>query len=204
MVKLRLRRRGRKRLRVYDIVAADSRSPRDGRYIERLGQYNPLVTSGATMLDRERVAYWLKRGAQPTDTVRNILSREGVLLAMQMEAKGAPADEIASAVDAHVMHHRSREATRANNKKASAEAAGETEEEVADAPAEQGESATSEATPETATAEATTVEVDTAPVEEAAPEEETPAEKAPAAEAEEPPAEETTGDESNNEEKSGK
>ena len=194
MVKLRLRRRGRKRLPVYDIVAADSRSPRDGRIIEKVGQYSPLVTSGATMLNRERVTHWLKTGAQPTDTVRNILSREGILLALQMESKGVSADEITAAVDAHVMRFRNREAVKANTKKVAAE------ETVAEAPA-----AETEATPEVAEApveEVATPEVAEAPAEET-PAAEAPAEEAPAAEetvAEAPAAEENAGD-SNDEEK---
>lgn len=132
MVKLRLRRRGRKRLPIYDIVAADSRSPRDGRYIERIGQYNPLVSSGATMIDRDRAIHWLKTGAQPTDTVRNILSREGLLLAIQMEHKGATPAEIAEAVEAHVTVSRSRAAAKEAVKATAAAAAPAAEEAVAE------------------------------------------------------------------------
>jgi len=118
MVKLRLRRRGRKRLPVYDIVAADSRSPRDGRYIEKIGQYSPLVSSGATILDRDRAIYWLKTGAQPTDTVRNILSREGILLGVHMEHKGASAAEVAEAINTHAARYKNREAVKASQKQA--------------------------------------------------------------------------------------
>ena len=205
MVKLRLRRRGRKRLPVYDIVAADSRSPRDGRIIERVGQYSPLVSSGATMLDRERVSYWLKTGAQPTDTVRNILSREGVLLAMQMEAKGASAEEITTAVDAHVMRQRSREAIKANMKKAGAEEAEAAEAAEAEATEEAPTETETPAAEAEATEEAPTEAVaEEAPAAEAEATEEAPAETtAPEAEAtEEAPAAEETPAEASEEKSS--
>jgi small subunit ribosomal protein S16 len=78
-VKLRLRRVGRKKNPVYRIIAADSRSPRDGRFLEILGQYAPRQGEGALNLDTERVNHWLDVGAQPTDTVRSLLRRAGVL-----------------------------------------------------------------------------------------------------------------------------
>ncbi len=189
MVKIRLRRRGRKRVPIYDIVAADSRSPRDGRYIERLGQYNPLITSGATMLDRERVAYWLRTGAQPSDTVRDILSREGVMLQMHMEAKGASSDEITSAVEAHVLQVKSREEKGNAAKKSAAPVAEEVVEEAAPAAEEAPAEETPAAPAEEAAAEAPAEEALAA---EEAPAAEAPAEEAPAAEA---PAEETPAEE---------
>ncbi|MDH6389667.1 small subunit ribosomal protein S16 [Parabacteroides sp. PFB2-12] len=78
--KLRLQRRGRKNYAFYQIVVADSRAPRDGKFIERVGSYNPNTNPATIDLDFDRALYWLQVGAQPTDTVRNILSNEGVLL----------------------------------------------------------------------------------------------------------------------------
>lgn len=88
MVKLRLKRMGKKGAPFYRIVAADSRSPRDGRFIEQIGTYNPSKTENKVTLDKELTKKWLSNGAQPTDTVRSILSREGVLKEMH-EAKSS-------------------------------------------------------------------------------------------------------------------
>lgn len=78
--KIRLQRHGRKGYAFYHIVIADSRAPRDGKFIERVGSYNPNTNPATINLDFERALYWLQVGAQPTDTVRNILSAQGVLL----------------------------------------------------------------------------------------------------------------------------
>jgi small subunit ribosomal protein S16 len=78
--KIRLQRFGRKGYAYYQIVVADSRAPRDGKFIERVGSYNPNTHPATVDLNFDRALYWLQTGAQPTDTVRNILSREGVLL----------------------------------------------------------------------------------------------------------------------------
>ena len=78
--KIRLQRGGRKGYAVYRIVAADARAPRDGRFIEKLGTYNPNTNPASVELNFERALYWVETGAQPTDTARNILSREGVYL----------------------------------------------------------------------------------------------------------------------------
>jgi small subunit ribosomal protein S16 len=110
MVKLRLRRRGRKQRPVYDIVAADSRSPRDGRFIERVGQYNPLLVADSVTLKRDRVLHWIRTGAQPTDSVRSLLSREGVILENYLTRKGVSADEVAQAVENHLAKKQNREA----------------------------------------------------------------------------------------------
>lgn len=77
--KIRLSRHGRKSYAFYHIVIADSRSPRDGRIIERIGSYNPNTHPAAIDLDFDKAVSWLMTGAQPTDTVRSILSREGVM-----------------------------------------------------------------------------------------------------------------------------
>ena len=78
-VKLRLKRMGAKKAPRYRIVAADSRFARAGRDIETIGTYNPTVDPAAVKVDAERALYWLKNGAQPSDTVRNILSSQGIM-----------------------------------------------------------------------------------------------------------------------------
>ncbi len=78
--KIRLQRHGRKNYAFYPIVIADSRAPRDGRFIERIGSYNPNTNPATITLNFERALYWVNVGAQPTDTVRSILSNEGVLM----------------------------------------------------------------------------------------------------------------------------
>lgn len=90
--KIRLQRRGRKDYPFYHIVIADSRAPRDGKFIEKIGTYNPNLNPAVVNLDFEKALYWLNVGAQPTDTARNILSREGVLLKKHLQGgvkKGA-------------------------------------------------------------------------------------------------------------------
>lgn len=79
MVKIRLRRLGAKKAPFYRIVVADSRYPRDGRFIEEIGSYNPLVNPAEIKVDTERAQQWMKNGAQPTDTVRDILKKAGAL-----------------------------------------------------------------------------------------------------------------------------
>ena len=78
--KIRLQRHGRKGYAFYPIVIANSRAPRDGRFIERIGSYNPNTNPATITLNFDRALYWVGVGAQPTDTVRSILSKEGVLL----------------------------------------------------------------------------------------------------------------------------
>ena len=77
-VKIRLKRMGSKQKPFYRIVAADSRSPRDGRFIESVGTYNPLLKENTITIDEEKVSKWLDNGAQPTDTVKSLLSKAGV------------------------------------------------------------------------------------------------------------------------------
>ena len=79
MVKIRLRRMGAKKSPFYRIVVADSRAPRDGRCIEEIGTYNPLAETDAIKVDAEKAQNWVKNGAQPTDTVRGLLKKAGVL-----------------------------------------------------------------------------------------------------------------------------
>ena len=90
--KIRLQRRGHKHYAFYSIVIADSRSPRDGKFTEKLGTYNPNTNPAAVELNFERALWWVNNGATPTDTVRNILSREGVYLMKHLQGgvkKGA-------------------------------------------------------------------------------------------------------------------
>lgn len=79
MVKIRLRRMGAKKAPFYRIVVADSRSPRDGRCIEEIGTYNPLTEPATITVDGEKAKAWIQNGAQPTDTVRGLLKKSGVL-----------------------------------------------------------------------------------------------------------------------------
>lgn len=98
--KLRLQRRGHKDYAFYSIVAADSRAPRDGRFIEKIGTYNPNTNPATVELKFDRALYWLEVGAQPTDTVRSILSHEGVMLMKHLRVgvkKGAKTEEQAQA-----------------------------------------------------------------------------------------------------------
>lgn len=82
-VKIRLARHGAKKRPFYRIVVADSESPRDGRFLEKVGTYNPLPDPAEVTLKTERVQYWLQQGAEPTDTVKNILKKQGVGVAAQ-------------------------------------------------------------------------------------------------------------------------
>lgn len=78
-VKIRLQRHGSKKRPFYFIVVADARSPRDGKFIQKIGTYNPLTVPATIQVDRQKALDWLHKGAQPTDTVRRILSFKGVL-----------------------------------------------------------------------------------------------------------------------------
>ena len=75
MVKIRLRRMGAKKNPFYRVIVADSKSPRDGRCIEEIGTYNPLTSPSEINIDVERALYWIKNGAQPTDTVRSLIKK---------------------------------------------------------------------------------------------------------------------------------
>ena len=78
-VKLRLKRMGSKAKPFYRIVAADTRSPRDGKFLETLGTYDPIKKDAPVTVNEERILSWLSNGAQPTDTVRSILSKKGIM-----------------------------------------------------------------------------------------------------------------------------
>jgi len=98
-VKLRLRRMGKKRQPVYKLVAADSRSPRDGRFIESFGLYNPKTEPSTVEINEERALYWLGVGAQPTTTVKNLLSAEGILYKRDLMKQGLSEEEIAKKME---------------------------------------------------------------------------------------------------------
>ena len=88
MVKLRLRREGKKKHPIYKVVAADIRSPRNGRFIETVGQYDPNLNPIALTLKEERIIDWLRKGAQPTDTVRSLFRRSGLWLRWTLTKNG--------------------------------------------------------------------------------------------------------------------
>ena len=95
-VKIRLARRGRKKLALYDVVVADARAPRDGRFIEKIGTYNPNTDPASININDDRALKWLLNGAQPTDTVKAMLSYRGVLLKKHLQIgviKGAVTEE---------------------------------------------------------------------------------------------------------------
>jgi len=108
-VKIRLRRMGRKQHPVYALIAADARAPRDGRFIEDLGRYEPVAEPARVKLNAERIVYWLGQGAQPSDTARNLLQKEGILLRAALTRKG----ESAEAIEAAVADHQARRAEKA-------------------------------------------------------------------------------------------
>lgn len=78
-VKIRLKRIGMKKVPFYRVVVSDSRSPRDGRFIEEIGHYDPLKNPAEIKIDTDRAQYWIKSGAQPTDTVRSLLKKSGAI-----------------------------------------------------------------------------------------------------------------------------
>ncbi|MCX7909100.1 MAG: 30S ribosomal protein S16 [Ignavibacteria bacterium] len=101
MVKIRLRRKGKKHYPVYDVVVVDARVKRDGKYIERLGYYNPNTQPSTIQINPDRAIYWLNQGAQPTDVVRNLLSYEGILLKRHLQFKGKTPEEIEEILKKH-------------------------------------------------------------------------------------------------------
>ncbi len=87
-VKLRLRRMGKKKQPIYKVVAADSRSPRDGKFLESIGLYNPLTDPHTVDIKEDRALYWLDKGAQPTATVKSLLRHRGITLKRELIRKG--------------------------------------------------------------------------------------------------------------------
>jgi small subunit ribosomal protein S16 len=100
MVKIRLARRGRKKLAMFDVIVADARAPRDGRFIEKIGTYNPATTPATINLKDDRAFDWLMKGAQPSETVKAMLSYRGIMLKKHLQIgviKGALTQEQADA-----------------------------------------------------------------------------------------------------------
>lgn len=143
-VKLRLQRGGKKKQPVYRIVAADSRFKRDGRFLEKVGSYNPNTDPMTVDVKETRVMYWLGVGATPTDTVRNLLSRKGIMLKWYLKKKGKDEATIAQEFEKwqalqalKLQKERERKARRkAAKKKASAPSAPAKAAPAAEAPAQ--------------------------------------------------------------------
>lgn len=97
-VKLRLRRMGKKRQPYYKLVAADSRSPRDGKFLEAVGIYNPMTQPHQLDISEEAAIKWLQNGAQPTDTVKSLLSQKGIMLKYDLLKRGLTAEAVEAEV----------------------------------------------------------------------------------------------------------
>ncbi len=87
MLKIRLTRKGDKKAPFYRIIVAESKSPRDGRFVDQIGTYNPLTVPAEIKIDAEKAKTWIANGAQPTDTVRSLLANEGIIEKKAMPAK---------------------------------------------------------------------------------------------------------------------
>ena len=100
-VRIRLQRHGRKKRPFYRLVAADARAQRDGAFLERLGHYDPLTDPADVVIDEEKALKWLRRGAQPSDTAKRLLSKSGILMKFEYEKLGRPMpeDETTEAVE---------------------------------------------------------------------------------------------------------
>jgi small subunit ribosomal protein S16 len=213
--KIRLQRRGKKKRAFYHIVIADGRAPRDGRYIERLGTYNPVTKPATIDIDFDRALDWLQKGAQPTNTVRAILSYKGIMMKNHlqkgvnkgaltqeqadakfkkwMEEKEAKIENAANAVKNETLEEQKARLAKEKevNELRAQELRKRREEEVAKQKAEQAEEEETEEEEKASSEE----EAPKAEAEEK-PAEEKPSEKeAPAAEAEEKPAEEKPSEE---------
>ena len=89
-VRIRLQRHGRKKRPFYRLVAADARAQRDGVFLERLGHYNPMTDPADVFIDEEKALKWLRRGAQPSDTAKRLLTKNGILMKFEYEKLGKP------------------------------------------------------------------------------------------------------------------
>ena len=144
MVKIRLARRGRKKLAMFDVVVTDARAPRDGRFIEKIGTYNPLTNPASIVLNDQRAFEWLINGAQPSDTVKAMLSYRGIMLKKHLQigvVKGAITQEaadkkLADWVKAKEAKIQSKKDTLSQSKQAQAKARKEAETKVREARAE--------------------------------------------------------------------
>jgi small subunit ribosomal protein S16 len=144
MVKIRLARRGRKKLAMFDVVVTDARAPRDGRFIEKIGTYNPLTNPASIVLNDQRAFEWLMNGAQPSDTVKAMLSYRGIMLKKHLQigvVKGAITQEAADKKHTDWMQSKdakiqSKKDTLSQSKQAQAKARKEAETKVKEARAE--------------------------------------------------------------------
>lgn len=173
MLRIRLRRVGKKKQPMYRIVVADSRAPRDGAFVEALGYYHPLDNPSTIVLDQERARHWLERGAQPSDRVAKLLAIQGIA---ELPPKLVRRIELGE--------QRAREAKEAEKAKAKAEAPAAKAEAPAEAPAEeaaaQGAEAAAAAEQPAADELSPEAPAEEAPAEEPAQEAEAPAEEEPA------------------------
>ena len=198
MIKIRLQRRGRKKRPFYHIVVADSRAPRDGRVVERLGRFDNVSENQQLVLDEDRVIYWLGVGAKPSETVRSLLKKEGILYKMHLLRWGWEDEKIEAALkewrDAKEAKGLEKVQSRKDQQKellSAEEKAYQShlEEKAAAAAKKMAEEKKAKEEAEVAEAEVASEEVAEAPVEEPIAEE-VAAEEAPAEEATEAPAEE--------------
>lgn len=144
MVKIRLARRGRKKLAMFDVVVTDARAPRDGRFIEKIGTYNPLTNPASIVLNEDRAFQWLMNGAQPSDTVKAMLSYRGIMLRKHLQigvVKGAITQEqadqkLADWVNAKEAKIQAKKDTLSQSKQAQAKARKDAESKVREARAE--------------------------------------------------------------------
>ena len=126
-VKLRLRRMGKKKQPIYKVVAADSRAPRDGKFLESIGLYNPLTNPHTLDINEERAMYWLNVGAQPTDTVKSLLSQKGIILKRELVRRGLSDDKVSAELESWEKMREAKVNTAAAKKKKSKKAAAKEE-----------------------------------------------------------------------------
>lgn len=108
---------GKKKQPVYKVVAADVRSPRDGKFIEAIGLYNPKANPAVMDIQEDRALYWLGVGAQPTETVKNILSKKGILLKKDLQKNGKSEEEINAKIDEWVKLQEAKKVSKQSKKK---------------------------------------------------------------------------------------
>lgn len=174
MLRIRLQRKGRKKRPIWHIVVADSRSPRDGRIIEQIGRYDNVTEKKEVVLNEERVFYWLDSGAQPSDTVRKILRREGLLYKRHLMNWGKSEEEIEEALSEWKAYRDSKDEDKASRKEQSKEVLAAEEKEYKKHLQEKAAKAAAEVEAEAAAEEAEETEAaeeETAETEEAASEE---------------------------------
>ncbi|MFC2094129.1 30S ribosomal protein S16, partial [Bacteroidota bacterium] len=135
-VKLRLRRMGKKKQPIYKIVAADARSPRDGKFLEALGLYNPLTNPHTVDVKEERILYWLSNGAQPTNTVKSLLRDKGIILKNDLIKRGLDEEKIESELSEWQKLKEASATSKAKKKKVSRKAKAKVEESKDSAAAE--------------------------------------------------------------------